>query len=147
MDWRPSAARHHHFQGDYYNGYSGEDAVFPTFMPPDYSILEPNVAHVSGDNLLLNWQRVLGDRSDWTALDLLRPDPAALARRRLRGETRTPATSISSIAFPWESGNEVICGLGYRNVRDSTQATVPMSWSRRRSPRISTVALSRTSSP
>ena len=67
MDWRASAQDNITFQGDYYNGYSGDEAMFPSFMPPDFQTLEHDVAHVSGDNVLLNWRRTLSEQSDWTA--------------------------------------------------------------------------------
>ena len=40
MDWRTSCEDTITFQGDYYNGYDGDESMFATFMPPDYTVLE-----------------------------------------------------------------------------------------------------------
>ena len=68
MDWHASSDDSITFQGDYYNGYDGDEALFATFMPPDFAALEHDITHVQGDDVLLNWRHVLGERSDWTAL-------------------------------------------------------------------------------
>ena len=70
-------------------------------MPPDYTALEHDITHVSGDDVLLNWRRVLGEQSDWTAQVYFDQTERHWTAATVTAKTRTRSTSISSIAFPW----------------------------------------------
>ena len=86
MDWHASVDDTITCQGDFYDGYSGDDSLFATFLPPDFTALEHDSTHVQGDNILLNWHRVLGEKSDWTALVYFDQSDAPLDQLRLRRE-------------------------------------------------------------
>ncbi|MBN2578599.1 MAG: TonB-dependent receptor [Pirellulales bacterium] len=64
-DWNATREDTITFQGDYYNGYSGDQSIFPQFSDPYYSI-DHDSAHVSGENALLRWRRVVDEQSDTT---------------------------------------------------------------------------------
>ena len=120
MDWRASRDDTITFQGDYYNGYDGDESMFPSFMPPDFEPSITDITHVSGDNVLLNWRRTLSEQSDWTAMALLRPDPTPLDRHYGFGEDQNTFDFDLPVSLPAGARNEVICGTEYRNVMDST---------------------------
>ena len=114
------------FQGDYYNGYDGETAEWPTFTPPDYSMMDHDTAHVSGDNVLLHWRRVLDEQSDWTAKVYYDQTERHWLVDGF-AENQDAFDFDFQYRFPLGNRNEVICGTEYRNVRDSTESTVAMS--------------------
>ena len=66
VDWTPSTDDHVTLQGDCYNGYSGQFDVQPRLTSP-YMAFVPQNVHVEGDNAMLTWRHVLGEKSDWTA--------------------------------------------------------------------------------
>ena len=111
------------FQGDYYNGYDGETARFPTFTPPDFSVVEPTRRHVSGDNLLAQLGGERGERSDWTAKVYYDQTQRHWFASEA-GEDQNTFDFDFQYRFPLGQRNEVICGLEYRNVRDDTQPGV-----------------------
>ncbi len=119
MDWRASCQDTITFQGDYYNGYDGDESMFPTMTPPDYEVLEHDSTHVSGDNVLLNWRRVLDERSDWTAKVYYDQSQRHWPTYGF-GEDQNTFDFDFQYRFPLGERNEVICGTGYRNVMDST---------------------------
>ena len=47
LDWRPSPNDAVTFQGDYYNGYSGETDLQARLTPPYSALVRENI-HVSG---------------------------------------------------------------------------------------------------
>ena len=105
MDWHPGTDDTITFQGDYYNGYSGEEATFPWFHAPDYAITEPNTAHVSGDNVPLELAAGAGRApADWTLLAYYDQTQRDWMANDYARRSRTRRISTSSIASPWESG-------------------------------------------
>ena len=130
MDWHASADDNITFQGDYYNGYDGDEAVFATFMPPDFTALEHDITHVQGDNILLNWRRVLGEQSDWTALVYFDQTERHWTHYGF-GENQNTFNFDYQYRCPLGSRNELICGGGYRLVQCDTYSVQPgrLPWS------------------
>jgi iron complex outermembrane receptor protein len=120
VDWRASERDSITFQGDYYNGYDGDEAKFPSFITPDFTVLEHDSVHVSGDDVLLNWRRTLGDRSDWTAKVYYDQTQREWPTYGF-GEEQNTFDFDFQYRFPLGERNEMICGTEYRNVMDNTQ--------------------------
>jgi iron complex outermembrane receptor protein len=127
MDWHPSTQDTITFQGDYYNGYDGETSFWPTLTPPWYFAIEEDTAHVSGDNLMLHWRRVLDDQSDWTAKIYYDQTERHFFVCGI-GDNQDTFDCDFQYRFPLGKRNEMVCGLEYRNVRDSTQGTAVESF-------------------
>lgn len=133
------------FQGDYYNGYSGDQGFYSQLSPPYFKYNHDN-AHVTGDNVLVSWKRVLDDQSDWTAKvyydQTKRHWPAYTF-----AEDRDTLDFDFQQRFPFWSWNEVIWGCGYRNTKDSVFSATPVfNVLPSDAPPTCTVALSRTKS-
>lgn len=123
VDWNPVPDDTVTFEGDCYNGYSGESDLFPDSVPP-YVYLNQERAHVQGENALLRWRRVLDDNSDWTAWtyydQTLRDWPISLF-----AEKRDTFDFDFQHHFPVGRRNDVIWGFGYRNTRAAISDTPP----------------------
>ncbi len=125
MDWRPDADDTITCQGDYYNGYDGDEGYFAQLTNP-YIVMERNVTHVAGDNVLVNWRRVLDERSDWTAKVYYDQTHRHWQDYGL-GDDENTLDFDFQYRFPLGARNEVICGTEYRNVFDSTYSATPSS--------------------
>jgi iron complex outermembrane recepter protein len=110
MDWNPTSDDAISFQGDYYNGYSGEQNILAQFTPPFY-YLDREKVHVSGDNAVLNWKRVLDDQTDWDIK--LYYDQTQRHWQTVSVDRNTFDFDFQN-RFPGGDRHEVIYGLGYR---------------------------------
>jgi iron complex outermembrane recepter protein len=110
-DWKASPDDAITFQGDYYNGYSGERDLLAQFAPPYYRFSDENV-HVSGDNILMNWKHVYDDQTDW---DVKVYYDQTQRQWQNVAENRNIFDFDFQYRFPIGDRHEIICGLGYRN--------------------------------
>jgi iron complex outermembrane recepter protein len=110
-DWTPSHDDFITFQGDYYNGYSGEHDVLAQFAPPYYRFANQNV-HVSGDNVLMNWKHVYDEQTDWDA-------KVYYDQTQRHWQMATVDRNIFDFdfqqRFPIGERHDVVCGIEYRN--------------------------------
>ena len=81
---------------------------------------------MSGDNVLLNWRRVLDEQSDWTAKVYYDQSERHWPTYAF-GEDQNTFDFDFQYRFPLGERNEVICGTGYRNVNGSTFSSNPTS--------------------
>ena len=117
MDWEPTEERRLTFQGDFYQGHSGQrfDGAVPT--PPFFQQGVHKDEEPSGSNLLLRWSRQLSDESDWSVqlyYDLVgRSGPDV-------GFSHSYATFDLDFQhrFPLAPCHSLTWGFGYRNTRD-----------------------------
>jgi iron complex outermembrane receptor protein len=123
MDWHASADDTITFQGDYYNGYDGDEAEFASVTSP-YYVLEHDITHVQGDDVLLNWRRVLGERSDWTALVYFDQTERHWTQYDF-GENQDTFNFDYQYRCPLGARNELICGTGYRRIQCDTYSFNP----------------------
>ncbi len=93
-------------------------------MPPDYAALEHDITHVQGDDILLNWRHVLGERSDWTALVYFDQTERHWTQYGF-GENQNTFNADYQYRCPLGSRNELICGGGYRLVQCDTYSSNP----------------------
>jgi iron complex outermembrane recepter protein len=114
-DWTPSADDALTFQGDYYNGYSGENSILPKFTEP-YYFFDHDSAHVSGQNVVAHWKHVLGDQSDWTAMTYYDRTVRQYPRYH-NGEDRDTFMADFQYRFPLGERHEFIWGANYRTTR------------------------------
>jgi iron complex outermembrane recepter protein len=110
-DWTPTSDDFITFQGEYYNGYSGELDRLAKFSVPYYYLTSDKV-HVAGDNAVLNWKRVLDEKSDW---DVKLYYDQTQRHWNQAGENRNTFDFDFQNRFPVGERHELIWGLGYRN--------------------------------
>jgi iron complex outermembrane recepter protein len=110
-DWKASHDDAVTFQGDYYNGYSGERDLLAQFAPPYYSFSDQN-AHVSGDNALMNWKHVFDEDTDW---DVKIYYDQTQRHWQMAGVNRNIFDFDFQQRFPIGDRHDVVCGIGYRN--------------------------------
>jgi iron complex outermembrane recepter protein len=119
MDWKASEEDVVTFQGDYYNGYSGDQAKFSQFSFP-YSYINHDDTHVSGANALVRWQRVFDEQSDWTVWLYFDRTERHWINYGL-AEDRDTFDIDCQRRFPLGDRHNVICGFGYRTTKDAIQ--------------------------
>ncbi|MBN2024784.1 MAG: TonB-dependent receptor [Pirellulales bacterium] len=120
-DWTPNRDDTLTLQGDCYNGYSGDYSVAPRMTPP-YMQLRHDATHVSGENAVFHWRRVLDEESDWT----LRLYYDRTERHWVNyglSEDRDTFDFDFQHRFPIGSNHNFIWGCGYRNTKDFVHAS------------------------
>ncbi len=130
LDWDASSDDQITLQGDYYNGYSGDQSVFAAFQGGQinavspYNTIQNGTTYVTGENINLQWKRDLGEDSDWAirayydrTLDIWR-DYGYL------NECRTFDFDFQH-RFPLALRHQFIWGLGVRNARSIAASSSP----------------------
>lgn len=112
IDWKRSDSNSFTFQGDIYDGASGDLATYVDFDPPYYKYYDDNTKQ-SGGNLLGRWQHTPSSDEDITLQ--LYFDQTNLSYPVL-SETRDTYDADFQQRFAWGRRQEVIWGLGYRLV-------------------------------
>ncbi len=118
LDWNAGADDTITFQGDYYNGYSGDQSLFPAPVFP-FSSRRTDSPHVDGGNALVRWKRIIDDKSDWTA-KIYYDRTQRHYPKYLFAEDRDTVDFDFQHRFPLGNYQELIWGLGYRFTADST---------------------------
>ena len=126
MDWNASPDDIINFQGDYYNGYSGDEAVFADLAaPPSYYDLRNGNTHVTGDDVVASWKRVLDDETDWTAKIYYDQTQRHWPVSYGAAEDRNTFDFDFQYRFPLADRHAMICGLECRNTQYSITANDP----------------------
>jgi iron complex outermembrane recepter protein len=125
MDWSASAADTVTFQGDYYNGYCGDRFVTPQFTTFPYYSMNRDNTHVTGDNAVLNWKRVLDEDSDWTAKIYYDNTKRHFIPYSFN-EDRDTLDIDFQYRFPVADRHELITGCEYRNTQDRIAGNPPI---------------------
>jgi len=121
-DWTPNVEDTLTLQGDCYNGYSGDRAVFPTFAAPPYYYMNHDNTHVSGENAVFHWRRVMDEDSDWTLWLYYDRTERHWGNYGL-SEDRDTFDFDFQRRFPLGARHSIICGCGYRNTKDFVHAS------------------------
>ncbi len=114
LDWLVSGRDTVTFQGDFLRGDYGRTDIKPTLTPPFTSNLTGDDRTFAG-NLLMRWRHEVGERSDWTVLAYY----DHFDRRITNGVAafRFDTFDIDFVhQFPVTARQQLIYGLGYRNV-------------------------------
>jgi iron complex outermembrane recepter protein len=116
IDWTPRSSDTVTLQGEYYNGYSGEERREASPSPPFRQEHLQDV-HVSGGNVLGRWTRILDEESDWSF--------QWYYDRAQRHDTVMQTMldyDVIDLDFQYRFAlgdcHSVICGGGYRNHSD-----------------------------
>jgi len=119
MDYDASKSDAMTFQGDNYNGYSGDMTTLPVPTPP-YSQTYVSDGHISGNNFLYRWIHTTDEDRDWTF--------QAYYDRVLRNYTdqkfetnRDTADFDFQNRFPLGERNKIIWGFEYKFWQDTVQ--------------------------
>jgi len=120
-DWNLSHSDDFTFQGDIYDGETGQQAEFPTFSPP-YTETAKGDTQLSGGNLLTRWQHTFSETSDMS----LQFYYDRTEREQLVGSQDRDTLDIDlQHRFAWGSFQEIIWGLGYRYTHDDISVRFP----------------------
>ncbi len=116
MDYTPDDCNTMTLQGDYYNGYSGEQARYPVLDPP-FVVQLPNDVRASGQNILWRWTRVIDDERQWRIqlyFDRTERDWGWLGF----AEDRQTFDIDFQHQFPLGYRQKIVWGFGYRLMQD-----------------------------
>ncbi|MBN2580356.1 MAG: TonB-dependent receptor [Pirellulales bacterium] len=116
MDWEVSEDDKITFQGDYYNGYSG-DKTEQTLLAPPYKRFLKDTIHQEGANALLRWSHTIDQDSDWAAQVFYDRMEHCLLTRQVM-ENHNVFDFDFQHRFPAGDRHEWIWGCGYRNTTD-----------------------------
>lgn len=113
LDWQPTCCDTLTLQGDYYNGFAGQQAVIPDAMSISRTVDDD--VHLVGGNVLLRWTREISDESDW-ALQFYYDRTER--RDTVQGENRDTYDIDFQHRLPAGPCHDLIWGWGYRWSRD-----------------------------
>jgi iron complex outermembrane recepter protein len=120
-DWKLDEEDAITFQGDYYNGYSGEKQILPLFVDPYRDVTHQN-RHVSGSNALLRWTHTIDEESDWAVQLYYDHSGTHWIPRGLVEDCDTFDLDFQR-QFPIGPSHDWIWGFGFRNIRDNIPLT------------------------
>lgn len=119
LDWNATCADTVTFQGDYYDGFSGQRNLLPApTMPPAFVQVVDDDFHVSGGNVLGRWTHQLADDSDWTVQLYYDRTERSLNTTNF-SEDRDTFDLDFQYRVPIGADHRVIMGAGYRLSEDS----------------------------
>lgn len=116
LDYAPDGCNTMTLQGDYYNGYSGEQARYPILDPP-YVTQLANDVRASGQNILYRWTHSLDDEHQWHIqlyYDRTERDWGTLGF----AEDRQTLDFDFQHQFPLGYRQKIVWGFGYRLMQD-----------------------------
>ena len=116
MDWTPSDCDEVTFQGDFYNGTSGNRSLFPTPGPAPFTRINDFDSRLNGQNVLLRWRHEIDDESDFQLQSYFdRTKRAAL----ILDEDRNIFDIDFQHRLPIAERHRLIWGAGYQTSRDT----------------------------
>jgi len=122
-DWSPDECDVITFQGDVYDGTSGESDRDAFASPP----FERDIVfddHVLGQDVLTRWTHVVDDDSDWSVQVYY----DRTARRSVRADMEQETFDVDGqYRFLWAERHHIICGAGYRQIDDHLLGTFNFS--------------------
>lgn len=121
VDWQLSCCDTLTFQGDYYDGDSGDSRTIPTLAPPFRQRVSQS-EKTAGGNALLRWNRSLSDTSELTAQLYYDRTERNIVPASFRENRDTLDFDIQH-RFQWHDYHNIIWGGGYRNTRSATGNT------------------------
>jgi iron complex outermembrane receptor protein len=116
VDWTPQPSDAITLQGEYYDGYSGNEDTIADPSPPFRQHYVQDT-HVSGGNVLGRWTHVLDKESDWSFqwyYDRAQRHDTVM----LRVWDYEVIDLDFQYRFPLGDRHSIICGCGYRNYSD-----------------------------
>lgn len=123
LDWTPTCSDTFTFQGDYYDGFSGQRNLFAApASPPGFVQVLDDDFHVSGGNVLGRWTRTLSNESDWS-LQLYYDRTERSLRQESFRENRDTIDVDFQYRMPLNADHKLIMGAGYRFSEDSITNT------------------------
>src|SRR5436190_9633176 len=124
VDWQPTEINHVTFQGDLYGGTAKQTNIRVSPTPPFTPFPENDQSDMSGGNLLSRWTHSFGNSSEFMLQTYY--DYTFLGANTLEERRRTWDIEAQQ-RFALFDRHDVILGLGYRLMSDSTDDSFEVS--------------------
>lgn len=125
VDWDLDCCDTMTFQGDIYDGYTGQRNILADpFAPPFFTNVLNNDFHVAGGNILHRWTHEISDDSDWSLQTYIDRTERELVNNGFREDRNTIDVDFQH-RFPLGDRHSVIWGLGYRYTEDFIRNVPP----------------------
>ncbi|MBN2580566.1 MAG: TonB-dependent receptor [Pirellulales bacterium] len=120
-EWQADSDNIVTLQGDYYNGYCGDQGNIPVFsFTPPYWETFFNTTRISGGNALLRWAHEIDDDRDW-ALQIYYDRTERHWLDYHLSEVRNTFDCDYDYRFPLGERHKFVAGFGYRNTHSDTE--------------------------
>jgi iron complex outermembrane receptor protein len=123
IDWNMSNKNTFTLQGDIYNEKTGQSVTIASLLPPFYKMVDYDIS-ISGNNLLGRWEHFFSNSSD-LALQFYYDTINAKDTILIDGHYNTFDIDFQH-RFCIGNSQEIVWGLGYRNIADDLDSTSVM---------------------